>query len=87
MRGRSTQELSWRQIHDLYDLTAPALVLNLQPRYNGAPAQDFAACRLDETCSRAIAQFRWGLVPSSVSMAYGFYMLRSHLRPRSPQMS
>ena len=40
------------------------LPLNLQPRYNGAPAQDFAACRLDEDGNRTIAQLRWGLVPA-----------------------
>ena len=40
------------------------LPLNLQPRYNGSPTQDFAACRHDEDGNRAIAQLRWGLVPS-----------------------
>ena len=62
MCGRFTQKLTWRRIHDLYSLTG--LPLNLQPRYNGAPAQDFAACRLDDDGNRAIAQLRWGLVPS-----------------------
>ncbi len=62
MCGRFTQKLTWRRIHDLYSLTG--LPLNLQPRYNGAPAQDFAVCRLDEDGNRAIAQLRWGLVPS-----------------------
>ena len=37
--------------------------LELPPRYNGAPPQDFAACRLDETSRRVITQLRWGLVP------------------------
>ena len=64
MCGRFTQQLTWREIHYLYSLTGPGLPLNLQPRYNGAPAQDFAACRLDEDGNRAIAQLRWGLVPS-----------------------
>ncbi len=64
MCGRFTQQLTWRQIHDLYSMKGPTLPLNLQPRYNGAPTQDFAACRLDEDGRRAIAQFRWGLVPS-----------------------
>ena len=58
MCGRFTQKLSWRQIHDLYGLWATGLPLNLQPRYNGAPAQDFAACRLDGDGNRAIAQLR-----------------------------
>ncbi len=64
MCGRFTQQLTWRQIHDLYSLTGPGLSLNLQPRYNGAPAQDFAACRLDEGGNHAIAHLCWGLVPS-----------------------
>ena len=41
MCGRFKQQLTWRQIHDLYTLTGPALPLN-PPRYNGAPMQDFA---------------------------------------------
>ena len=52
MCGRFTQKLTWRQIHDLYSLTGSSLPLNLQPRYNGAPAQDFAACRLDQDGNR-----------------------------------
>ena len=64
MCGRFTQKLTWRQIHDLYSLRGPSLPLNLQPHYNGAPAQDFAACRLDEDGNRTIAQLRWGLVPA-----------------------
>ena len=34
MCGRFTQKLTWRQIHDLYNLTAPTVPLNLQLRYN-----------------------------------------------------
>ncbi len=64
MCGRFTQKLTLDRIHDLYALTGPAPPLNLRPRYNGAPAQDFAACRLDEDGNRAIARLRWGLVPS-----------------------
>ena len=64
MCGRFTQKLTWRQIHDLYSLTGPPLPLNLQPRYHGAPGQDFTACRLDEDGTRAVAQLRWALVPS-----------------------
>ena len=64
MCGPFTQKLTWRQIHDLYRLRGPALPLNLQPHYNGAPAQDFAACHLDEDGNRAIAQLRWGLAPA-----------------------
>lgn len=64
MCGRFTQKLSGHQIHDLYSLGGSARPLNLQPRYNGAPGQDFAACRLDEGGDRTIVQLRWGLVPS-----------------------
>ena len=63
MCGRFTQQLTWRQIHDLYGLKGPPLPLNLQPRYNGAPGQ-IRRCRLDEDGNRAIVQLRWGLVPS-----------------------
>ena len=64
MCSRFTQKLTWRQIHDFYSLTGSALPLNLQPHYNGAPAQDFTVCRFDENGNRAIAQLRWGLVPA-----------------------
>ena len=53
-------EADLAQIHDLYSLRGPALSLNLQPHYNGAPAQDFAACRVDEDGNRVISQLRWG---------------------------
>ena len=64
MCGRFTQQLSEDEIHDLYDVTQPALPLDVPPRYNGAPTQDFAACRLDDTGRRVITRLRWGLVPS-----------------------
>ena len=64
MCGRFTQQMTWPQIHDLYSLTGSALALNLRLRYNGAPLQDFAACRLDKDGSRAIVSLRWGLAPS-----------------------
>ena len=64
MCGRFTQKLTWSQIHDLYSLTASLVPLNLQPRYNGAPEQEFAACRLDDDGNRTMVQLRWGLVPS-----------------------
>ena len=64
MCGRFTPKLTWRQIHDLYNLTAPTVPLNLQPRYNGSPGQEFAACRLDGNGKRTMVQLRWGLLPS-----------------------
>ncbi len=64
MCGRFTQQLSWQELHHLYSLSGEAPLLNSRPRYNGAPTQDFAVCRLDGTGRRAIAMLRWGLVPS-----------------------
>ena len=64
MCGRITQQLPSDQICDLYSLQGILLPANRQPRYNGAPGQDFTACRVDENGSRAIARLRWGLVPS-----------------------
>ena len=64
MCGRFTQQLTWCEIHDLYRLAGSALPINLAPRYNGAPTQNFTACRLDEAGSRGIAKLRWELVPS-----------------------
>ena len=63
MCGRFTQKLTWRQIHDLYSLRGPSLPLNLQPHYNGAPAQDFAACRLDEDGNRGSSTWSVNLAP------------------------
>lgn len=63
MCGRFTQQLTEGEMHDLYDVMQPALPLDLPPRYNGAPTQDFAACRLDTVGRRVIARLRWGLVP------------------------
>ena len=63
MCGRFTQQLTGGEIHDLYGATQPTLPMELPPRYNGAPTQDFAACRLDETGRRVVTRLRWGLVP------------------------
>ena len=35
----------------------------MRPRWNGAPTQDFAACRLGADCSRQASRLRWGLIP------------------------
>lgn len=64
MCGRFTQMMSWSQVHELYRHQEPAAPVNLTARYNGAPTQDFAACRLDETGRRTVVKLRWGLVPS-----------------------
>ena len=64
MCGRITQQQPSDQICDLYTLRGTPLPPDRPPRYNGAPGQDFTACRVDEDGSRAIALLRWGLVPS-----------------------
>ena len=51
MCGRFTVQLTSGDIHDLYDATQPTLPLELPPRYNGAPTEQLAACRLDETAA------------------------------------
>ena len=64
MCGRITQQLSPDQIGELYRVRGTPLTPDRQPRYNGAPGQDFTACRVEEHGARAIAVLRWGLVPS-----------------------
>ncbi|MDD9963102.1 MAG: hypothetical protein OXU70_13525 [Gammaproteobacteria bacterium] len=44
MCGGFAQKLTWREIHDLYDLLTSAPSDNMRPRWNGAPTQDFATC-------------------------------------------
>ena len=63
MCGRFTQAMSWKKLHDLYQLPRQSTPLNLRPRWNGCPTQDFAVLRL-ENSERAIAKLRWGLVPA-----------------------
>ena len=64
MCGRFTVQLSLDEIGDLYDAAQPTLPLDLPPRYNGAPTQDFAACRLDEAGRRVVTMLSWGLLPA-----------------------
>ena len=64
MCGRFTVQLTGGEIHDLYEVAQPMLPMELPPRYNGAPTQEFAACRLDEKGCRVITKLRWGLVPT-----------------------
>lgn len=63
MCGRLSQNLTWQQIYTLYTLPVSAPRLDPQPRFNGAPTQDFALCRLDESGMRSMCVLRWGLVP------------------------
>ena len=64
MCGRFIQKLSPREVYDLYGVTEPPLAFAREPRYNGAPTQEFAVCRVDAGGRRSIAELRWGLVPS-----------------------
>ncbi len=64
MCGRFTQQLPSEQICDLYSVRGTPLPPNRRARYNGAPGQNFTACRLDEDSTRKFALLRWGLVPS-----------------------
>ena len=62
MCGRFTNRYSWRQLKELYDLTAPYLESNFPPRYNIAPTQDSFVVRLKDG-KRELESMRWGLVP------------------------
>ena len=64
MCGRFTQQLPTEQICDLYSVRGTPQQAHRRARYNGAPGQGFAACRVDDDSTRAIALLRWGLVPS-----------------------
>ena len=64
MCGRFTQKLTWRELHELYSLLLDAPPDNMRPRWNGAPTQDFAVCRLGGDRARRVARLRWGLIPS-----------------------
>ena len=63
MCGRFTQKMTWRELHELYGLLADAPPDNMRPRWNGAPTQDFAACRADVGGSLNVSRLRWGLIP------------------------
>ena len=64
MCGRFTVTLTGGEIHELYEVAQPELPLELPLRYNGAPTQEFAACRLDNDGCRVVTSLKWGLVPS-----------------------
>lgn len=63
MCGRFTQQMSWAELHALYSVFTVPQETSFTPRFNGAPTQDFATCRLDESGNREISVLRWGLVP------------------------
>ena len=53
MCGRITQQLSQGQIGELYGVRTTPLPPDQPPRYNGAPGQDFTACRVEQHGARA----------------------------------
>jgi len=62
MCGRFTRKYTWREIHDLFRLTAPAGIPNLQPRYNVCPT-DVVDTVVQHDGARQLVEMRWGLVP------------------------
>ena len=63
MCGRITQDLNLKMLFDRYRLSGAVPALNLAPRYNGCPTQDFAAVRHTGE-ERTLGKLRWGLVPA-----------------------
>ncbi len=64
MCGRFTYYLTWREIHDLYRLTAPAAPpSNMRERYNICPTTRIDAV-IERDGQRQLERMRWGLIPS-----------------------
>lgn len=65
MCGRFTNQLTWRQIVELYRLTADpgAQDPGWHPRFNAAPTQRLPVVRNDAGGARELVLMRWGLVP------------------------
>lgn len=63
MCGRFTAHYTWEELVELYRLSDDVPARNLEPRYNVAPTQRVAVCRLDGDEQRVIALLRWGLIP------------------------
>src|SRR5262249_14557042 len=61
MCGRFTQQLEWKELVDLYNLTNDYF-LNLRPNWNVAPTQDVYVA-VPEDGGRILKTMRWGLVP------------------------
>lgn len=62
MCGRFTNRYSWRELHDLYDLSNVPPKSNFPPRYNIAPTQTSFVVRETEG-ERELVEMRWGLLP------------------------
>lgn len=64
MCGRFTNQMSWREIHDLYSIHTPtAPGRNLRPGFNIAPTVDVAIAHLDKEGEIELDLARWWLVP------------------------
>ena len=61
MCGRFTRMYTWRELVDLYKLSAPA-ASNLQPRFNICPT-DTIDVIVSGGGERALVPMRWGLIP------------------------
>jgi putative SOS response-associated peptidase YedK len=61
MCGRFTQRYTWREIHDLYDLTGAAR--NLQAHYNIAPTDTVDVVKFANGGTTELVPMRWGLIP------------------------
>ncbi len=64
MCGRFSQDVTWREIAEIYNLIREAQPFDPKVRYNGAPGQQFGVCRVDGDGNRSFSSLRWGLVPS-----------------------
>jgi putative SOS response-associated peptidase YedK len=63
MCGHFTQHYSWKEIQDLYQLTARKPSIDMRPRYKISPATTIDTLRLVDG-KRVFEPMRWGLVPN-----------------------
>src|SRR5487761_2592259 len=63
MCGRFTRMYTWRELWELYMLTAGPPTSNLQPRYNICPTTEIDTI-VPVIDKRGVVPMRWGLVPS-----------------------
>jgi putative SOS response-associated peptidase YedK len=61
MCGRFTQQFTWEEIYEAYNLVVPGIP-NLRPNWNVAPTQDVGVV-LPEDGQLTYKPMRWGLVP------------------------
>ena len=59
MCGRFTNKMTWREIHDLYDITNEDYRPNLRPNYNIAPTHTVPVIRLGAD-GHQLVLMRWG---------------------------